>query len=615
MSTVLIVDDSDVVAGMLTQVLETEGFEVHRASNGVEGIEQAYTLIPDVIVMDVEMPLMQGYQASRLLKSRRGVRDIPIIMHTSLSEDRDKYWALSSGADAYATKDFDNLEHLLEQITRLADHPAYDRNTIVEDGKSITRDKIFEIIGLTMDQHLFQSAIYNQLGDIAKDSLGSLSVTIGKILELLRRVCETHIAVLIVEMRKNAAAYIYPDEKIYAHDVRNFMTVCLNDFHSQFPHINLEQVSETVFALEGRTDWEKLRLDNKKISSYTYYPLIGKGGTVVGTLHLGNLSNNYYSDVISRNIELFAESAGLVIENSLLFREVTEMKNKIQHVFAKFVPEEIISDLIEKQSDADLMVGEKRNIVVLFSDIRSFTTISETNSPEAVVGFLNRYFDTQVAIIEKLGGNVDKFIGDAIFAIFGAPISYENNAERAAEAAIQMIRALDTVDVTGLNIPGEKLMIGIGLHEGDAIVGNIGSSTKFDYTAIGDTVNLAARLEGLTKHYKRPVLLSEEVRVKVQDKYSIREVDYVKVKGKDIATSLYAVEFEESIANEQYLREYYKALKLYKMGNFSMAADYFGRLADSGTDDNIVAMFLDRSKEFANDPPERWDGSIALDFK
>ena len=106
---VLIVDDSDLVAGVLEEALGEKGFSVLRARNGMEGIELAYRQLPVVIIMDVEMPLMQGYQASRLLKNRRGIRDIPIIMHTSLSEDRDKYWAVSCGADAFINKDFDKI--------------------------------------------------------------------------------------------------------------------------------------------------------------------------------------------------------------------------------------------------------------------------------------------------------------------------------------------------------------------------------------------------------------------------------------------------------------------------------------------------------------------------
>ena len=159
MKKILIVDDSDLVAGMLTQFLEEHDYEISRASNGVEGVEAAYRIIPDLIIMDVEMPLMQGYQASRLLKSRRWIRDIPILMHTSLTDDRDKYWAISCGADEFINKDFDNLDLLLSRVEQLIDHAPFNNESLAEEAENLTRDKIFEMIGMTLDVQLFNSTI------------------------------------------------------------------------------------------------------------------------------------------------------------------------------------------------------------------------------------------------------------------------------------------------------------------------------------------------------------------------------------------------------------------------------------------------------------------------
>ena len=155
---VLLIDDSDLVAGIMKQFLETSGFQMIRAENGVEGIQMAYDEIPDVIIMDVEMPMLQGYQASRLLKHRRGVRDIPIIMHTSMSEDRDQYWAFNSGVDAFVKKDFDNLDKILALVQKFTDHPPYNVQLIKDDARSVNKDAIFEMIGNLFDQQLFQSA-------------------------------------------------------------------------------------------------------------------------------------------------------------------------------------------------------------------------------------------------------------------------------------------------------------------------------------------------------------------------------------------------------------------------------------------------------------------------
>jgi class 3 adenylate cyclase/CheY-like chemotaxis protein len=613
--TILINDDSEVVAGILSRYLSDEGYTVLRGANGVEAIEQTYRHCPDLIIMDVEMPLLQGYQACRILKSRRGVRDIPIIMHTSLSEDKDQFWALSSGANAFITKDFDNLEQLKTTIGNLMGYADINRELVLEESKTLTRDRIFEMLGSTFDTQLFQTTIQNQLGEVARGSMDSLEDTISEMIRVLSRVCESHIAVLMLDYKNRGFSYLYPSGEIFRSDMETFLKTCKNDFYGNFPHLDLEKMQEILCGDEKRTDFDKVRIDNKRISSYAHFPLFGKGGMVVASLHLGSMKNNYYSDIINQNVTTFTESAGLLLENALLFREVNEIKDRIRHVFTKFVPEEIIDDLIERQSDADLMVGEKREIVVLFSDIRSFTTITETNPPEAVVRFLNRYFDTQVAIIKKHGGNVDKFIGDAIFAIFGAPVSYEDNAFRAASAALEMIKALPYIDIKDLEIPGGALHIGIGLHEGSAIIGNIGSSTKFDYTAIGDTVNIAARLESLTKFYKREILLTEAMKKKIEEKFVMREVDFAKVKGKDIATGLYALELDPETITPEYIKEHNKAMKLFKMGNFQSALDYFTRLKETVPADPVPDIYIARCREYIKNPPADWDGSISLDFK
>lgn len=614
LKTVLIVDDSELVAGVLTGALEETGYRVIRAKNGVEGVELAYREIPDVIIMDVEMPLMQGYQASRLLKYRRGVKAIPIVMHTSLSEDKDKYWAMSSGADAFVNKDFDNLGKLCETVDKLAHHSPYDNDVIREDAAGIDHDRVFEMIGTIFDGQLFKSTILNLLGDMGR-SMGSPTETAEGILALLPKVCDTHIAVLMAKYGKDAKVYVRPSKLAVQSDMTDFLNVCFADFYEHFPSVSLDGIESQIFGEDRNPDFDKLRLDGKRMSSYFHWPLIGKGGTVVGTLHLGNFSNNYFSETISENIIVFAEGAGIILENSILFKQVSDMQEKIRHVFSKFVPSEIIDDLLERGSDEALMVGEDRSIVVLFSDIRSFTTITETNGAEAVVSFLNNHFRVMVDIIKKHGGSIDKFIGDAIFAIFGAPVSYEDNALRATRAAIEMIRAMASVDTSGLKLPETGYAIGIGLHEGKAIVGNIGSSDKFDYTAIGDTVNIASRLEGLTKHYHKRILVSEDMAKKLEREFGLREVDRVKVKGKMEATSIFSLKAAEELIPEGAAADYSKGLKLYKLGNWDTARDYFNKVLDSCPDDWLSKLFIERCDRFSVAPPENWDGSIALDFK
>ena len=162
MAKILIVDDSAVVSGVLGEFLSGEGHEVVHAGDGLEGIVKAYQEIPDLIISDVEMPRLQGYQMSRLLKKRREIKKIPLVMHTSLSEDRDRFWAMSSGADAFVNKDFDNLEKLAELVKELvaaADQP--DKKVIAEDAREVDEEKVMEMLGAMFDRELFRSTILN----------------------------------------------------------------------------------------------------------------------------------------------------------------------------------------------------------------------------------------------------------------------------------------------------------------------------------------------------------------------------------------------------------------------------------------------------------------------
>jgi class 3 adenylate cyclase/CheY-like chemotaxis protein len=611
--TVLVVDDSDLVAAMIARVLDEAGFRTVRARDGVEGVRMAYTEMPDLILMDVEMPLLQGYQASRLLKHRRGVCEIPIIMHTSHTEDRDKYWALSSGADAFASKDFDNLDGLVAQVRALSAHPPYDPAAMGDDAALATRDRILEMVGVIFDEQLFQSTIFNLLGEVGR-SMSSLTDTARKVLDLLPKVCLCEVATLLLRYGKRVLVFLRPGVAVRRQEMEEFLSVCLGDFHPHFPAMDLEAAERVWLDPERRADPDTAS-GGRRLGSYAVFPLEGKGNAVIGTLHLGSLTNNYFSERIRENVAVFASGAATVIENSILFNQVSEMQDRVRTVFAKFVPQEIIDDLVEKRSDAERLVGEKRVVAVLFSDIRSFATISEDNSAEKVVAFLNGYFDVMVDVIRRHGGTVDKFIGDAILAIFGAPRSYEDNARRAVLAAAEMMSSVPSVRVDGLVLPPEGLQTGVGIHQGPVIVGNIGSADKFNYTVVGDTVNLASRLEGLTKHYRRNIIVSEVVREEAADAAFYRLLDTVRVKGKGAATRIYAVETDTARYTDAFMDPYDKAMKMYAMGNWITALEYFRKAATAQPDDPVTRLFLDRCAEYRDQPPEHWDGAQDLDFK
>ncbi len=436
-------------------------------------------------------------------------------------------------------------------------------------------------------------------------------------MKLLDKVCEHHIIVMFLINNKNFIPFILPSLNLFEHDVEDFYKICLGDFYHFFDKKAVSEEKETIFGINGRKDYHKIRLDQNKISSYTCLELKGKGSVNIGTIHIGHFNNNYFSESILANLSVFTKGAGIILENSLLLQQITSMEKNIRSVFSKFVPADIIDDLVKRKSTSSLLMGEKRNVAVLFSDIRSFTSISEYNKPEDVVAFLNIYFEIMCKIILKNGGTIDKFIGDAILAVFGAPKSYEDNDYRAVKSAIEMIKSVKEVSYSKIKLPPNGFGIGVGINGGDAIVGNIGSRDKFDYTVIGDTVNLASRLEGLTKHYKQKIIISDTVMEKVKGLVLTREIDTVKVKGKDESTTIYSVEPENIEANyEEALKNYSKGLSMYKIKNWKTAIEYFQETLSKIPDDSISRIYIERCEGYLkNPPPDDWDGIEVLDFK
>jgi adenylate cyclase len=219
---------------------------------------------------------------------------------------------------------------------------------------------------------------------------------------------------------------------------------------------------------------------------------------------------------------------------------VREQRERLRYraQFIKYVSPDVVADILENREGLALG-GKRRHITVLFSDVRGFTGISEKISPEQVVSFLSQYFDEVTQIVFKHGGTVDKFIGDGMMAVFGAPQSHCDDALRAVRTGLEMIEMVKAKGPEWSQILGKEPSIGVGINSGEAVVGSIGSELRSDYTAIGDTVNLASRLETLTKELGVPILISESTAAEIKDALPLIPLQHVKVVGREAALMVY----------------------------------------------------------------------------
>ncbi len=235
-------------------------------------------------------------------------------------------------------------------------------------------------------------------------------------------------------------------------------------------------------------------------------------------------------------------AVGLTFVGELAWQYFVEGREKrqVKRLFSRYVPKDVYDQLMTDPARAALG-GKRRHMTVLFSDVRGFTAMSEKTSPEDVVSQLNEYFSRMVRVLFEHRGTLDKFVGDMVMGLFGAPLDDADHAEHAVQAALAMSRALDELNQHWAAAGRPQLDIGIGISTGDMVAGNIGSDMIMSYTVIGDAVNLGARLESLTKEYGARVIISEPTRAALTGRYQIRPLGEVTVKGKSRPVAIFEV--------------------------------------------------------------------------
>jgi len=301
----------------------------------------------------------------------------------------------------------------------------------------------------------------------------------------------------------------------------------------------------------------------------------------------------------------------------LVFEDITEEK-RIRSTMARYMSKEVADQVLE--GDAHTLGGSTNDVTVLFSDIRGFTSLSEELGARETVTMLNEYFSQMADSVLQYNGMLDKYIGDSIMAVFGVPFRSGNDADNSLNAAIHMMKKLkefnDARGVKKLN----RIEIGIGISSGEVVVGNIGSPKRMDFTVIGDTVNLASRLEGANKVYGSQILLSQSTKNQLNEKHIFREVDSIRVKGKKRPVAVYEVlDFhdEKSFPNMELTLQCYKnGILAYRALDWEKAIPCFEAALKLTPNDGPARLYLERCQHFAHKPPlDEWDGVWTMESK
>ncbi|MCP4350153.1 MAG: response regulator [Desulfobacterales bacterium] len=733
---VLIVDDAPANIRLLWEMVKSE-YEVSVAISGDEALEilTDHQCLPDLILLDIMMPGMDGYEVCRRLKADNRTRSIPVIFITAKNLEADETKGLDLGAVDYITKPFrpaivkarirtqlevkqhrDNLEDLVEKRTA----------ELIKLNEQLMKD-IAE-----------RERAEEQLRQARSEEIQLLEMTTAlsfelNLLRLLAKIMDTTKELLTAD---RCTLFIFDEN---TNELWSQVAQGLEIKEIRFSS-NLG-IAGTVFTggktINIRDAYTDPRF-NPEVDKKTGYrtrsilcmPIKNKNDQIIGVTQVLNKKGGPFTEMDERRLRAFSAQASIALENAKLFEDILNMKNynesilesmsngmisldadknvvkcnsaalrilreepdamiddptaaeRIKSVFSKANP--WIQDAVDKviktgktdlAMDTDLSLTEGSSIsvnvsvipliniqnqfigamlvledittekrlkgtiarymtkevadklledreavlggqiqetTVLFSDIRSFTTISERIGPKRTVSLLNEYFSVMVDIIFRYEGILDKYIGDAMLAVFGAPFSTGEDPDRAVRTAIDMLTALEKFNRQRKTAASEPVNIGIGINTDRILSGNIGSLKRMDYTVIGDGVNLASRLEEANKIYGTNILVSEFTYKKLNNSYACREIDMIRVRGKTTPVGIYQIigyKDAKPLKNiEGILEQFQEGLACYRSREWKKGIKHFTRALNLNKNDTVSQLYIERCRYFLLHPPaDDWD--------
>ncbi|MBD3304992.1 hypothetical protein GF339_01410 [candidate division KSB3 bacterium] len=343
--------------------------------------------------------------------------------------------------------------------------------------------------------------------------------------------------------------------------------------------------------------------------------LVASGGLVWGVSQYLFSAQNRWIDVAPLEIAILANFVvGLAFQRAVALYN----RNKVKGAFQQYVSTAVVDEMLRHPEKLHLG-GERKVLTVLFSDIRGFTSISEGMESQDLVEFLNAYLTQMTDIVLKYDGTLDKYMGDAIMAFYGAPVDQEDHPQRACASALEMMHRLREMQTAWRAQGKPPLDIGIGINSGVMTVGNMGSVKRFDYTVMGDNVNLGSRLEGTNKQYGTNIIISEYTYQHIQGQFVTRELDLVRVKGKAEPVTIYELVGREGEVAEEMLQgisQFEAGIAAYRAMQWDAAIEHFTAALTHYGNDMPSQLYLTRCQTYQQTPPPKgWDGVYIMTTK
>ncbi len=616
--TALVADANDASRLMVSDCLRREGVAVVEATDGLQALDIAADRAADIdiVITGLLMPGMNGDAVCRKIRTELNLSELPVILLPVVDDRTQLFELFKAGATDYLLQPFVKEEFLARLVVHLERAGLNKR----------LRGTLKQVEG-------FNKALESTITRLT--NIGA-SLTSEKNLNKL-------LAMVVSEAREatrsdGGSLYILKDGRLYFEIVQNrFLNTYLGGDTGEpvtLKPLPLDEARAPAFCAIHKKiisipdiyenddfDFSDLKgIDSDfgyRTRSLLVLPMLDRNHMVVGVLQLVNSmdpATDRICEFPKKSIDIaysLSCQAAVCIENALSYEKI-EKKNT---AFKRFVPNEFLRFLNKIEiEEIDLGDTSEAELSVLFTDIRSFTDLSEKMTPEENFKFLNNYLRFIGPVIDRNDGFIDKYIGDAIMALFGG--NRATGAQEAVTAAVNMQETIKEYNRYRRSSGYDPITIGIGINTGKMILGTIGFETRMDSTVIGDSVNLASRLEGLTKKYAIPIAISKFTLNALTDpeKFMVREIDTVQVKGKQQPVTVYEV-FDNNEADiremkRRTLGRYNEGIALFRRGAWRESHGVFRELARKLPTDRVVEIYEARSRQFTENPPATSDPVI-----